>query len=78
MMTNVVIHRSVATSPSAAWYLIPMLKNGLGGGDVSAHQGVGRHGCCLTSSSIVVTCLIAGNNDVVPASCVNRGGGGEQ
>jgi len=54
-----------------------MLKNGLGGGDVSAHQGVGRRGRCLTSSSVVVTCLIAGNDDVVPASRVNRGGGGE-
>ena len=76
-MTNVVIHHSIAMSPSAMWYLIPMLKNGLGGGDVSAHQGVGHRGCCLTLLSIIVMCLIAGNDDVVPASRVNRGGGGE-
>ena len=44
---------------------------------MSAHQGVGRRGRCLTSSSVVVACLIAGNDDVVPASRVNRGGGGE-
>jgi len=76
-ITNVLLCCSVAMSLSATWYLIPMLKNGLGGGDVSAHQGIGRRGHCLTSSSVVVACLIAGNNDMVPASRVNRGGGGE-
>jgi len=45
---------------------------------VSAHLGVGHHGHFLTSSSIVVACLIAGNNAVAPTSCVNRGQGGEQ
>jgi len=74
-ITNVVVCRSVAMSPLATWYLIPMLKNGLRGGDVSAHQGVGHRGHCLTVSSVIVACLIAGNDNVVPASRVNRGGG---
>ena len=42
-MTNVVICRLVATSLSATWHLIPMFKNELGGGDVSAHLGVAAY-----------------------------------
>jgi len=58
MMTNVVICHLVAMSPMATWHLIPMFKNGLQGGDVSAHLGVVHHGHCLKSSSIVAACLI--------------------
>jgi len=41
-MTLVIICHSVAKLLSAMWHLIPMLKNGLGGGDVSADLGIGR------------------------------------
>jgi len=69
MTINIVVCCLVATSPSAMWHLFLSLKNGLGGG-----------GCehspwhSLTSLSVVVVCLIVGNNEVAPASCVNRGG----
>jgi len=71
-MTNVVICCLVATSPTAMWHLIPMFKNELGGGDVSAHLGIGHRGRCCISHSCHV-----GNNNVAPSSHVNRGGGGE-
>jgi len=57
-MTNVVVHHLVATLLSAMWHLILMSKNGLGGGDISAHLGIVRCGCCLTLLSIAVACLI--------------------
>jgi len=65
-----VIRRLVATSLSVMWHLFPSLKNGLGGG--GCEHSPRRS---LTSSSVIVVCLIVGNDEVAPASCVNRGGG---
>ena len=70
MMINIVVCCLVAMSPTATWHLFPSLKNGLGGG--GCEHSPRRS---LTSSSIVVMCLIVGNDEVAPASCVNRGGG---
>jgi len=44
MMTNVIVHRLVAMLLSVTWHLIPMSKNAVGGGEVSAHLGVACHG----------------------------------
>jgi len=70
MTIKVIVRCLVATSPLVMWHLILILKNRLGGG--GCEHSPGHY---LTSSSVVVMCLIVGNDKVAPASCVNRGGG---
>jgi len=65
MMTNVIICHLVATSPMATWHLILMFKNGLQGGDVSAHLGIVHHGRCLKLSSVVAACLIVATSGMM-------------
>jgi len=56
-MTNVIVHHLVATSPSAMWHLLLVLKSRVGQVDVSAHLGV-AHCCCLSLLSVIGTCRI--------------------